>query len=191
MLALGLVEHREVVAVVERQLEHFVYLGVALVLEDLVALVEAAHISEEAELASYLDNVHKDPFVAVGLDHVDALGVASHEVDRGEVHLDVGDIFADVDAWADGVLEYVVAGEVDRAWDGHALVDAHTSDVADDDAEAVVIIHLCHQGQGDVAYDAGRAVKMEVEGPNLDRDDIQASFHLVVQLHCFHYLAVI
>lgn len=188
MLALGLVEHREAAAV-EPQLEHFVYLGAA---QALGALVGASHIFEVAESASFLDNVHKDPFVAVGLDRADALGAASHEVDREVAHLDVDDTFAGADAWADGVLEYVVVGEVDRAWDVHALVDAHTSGAAGDGVEVVATTHLYHQGHQDDAYDAGQAVTMEVVGPNLDRDDSRlASFHLVAQLHCFHYLAVI
>jgi hypothetical protein len=186
VLALGLVEHRE--AAVEPQLEHFVYLGAAQALE---ALVGAIHISEVAESASFLDNVHKDPFVVVDLDRADASGAASHEVVREVVHPDVDDIFAGADAWADGVLEYVVVGEVDRAWDVHALADAHTSGVAGDDVEAVATTHLYHQDHQDDAYDADQAVTMEVVGPNLDHDDSQASFHLVAQLHCFHYLAAI
>lgn len=137
----------------------------------------ASYIFEVAELASFLDNVHKDPFV-VDLDHEDAWGVASHEVGHEVVHLDVGDIFVGVDAWVNDVLEYVVEGEVDRAWDVHALVDAHTSDAAGDDVVAVVTAHLYHQDRQGDAYDADQAaVTMEVEGPNSDRDDIQASFH--------------
>jgi hypothetical protein len=177
VLESGLVEHREVAAV-ERRLEHFAL--------DLAALEGAGHIVEEAELASFLDSVHKDPFAVVDLDRVDALGAALHEVDHGEGHLDVGDIFADVDAWADGVLEYAVAGEVDHAWDGHALADAHTSDAAGDDVEAVVITHLYLQDQGDAYGD--QAVKTEAEDLDLGRGDNPASFHLAVQLHCFHYL---
>jgi hypothetical protein len=186
VLVLGLVERQEVAAV-ERLLEHFVYLGVALAL---VAPVEATHIFEEAVWASFLDNVHKDPFVVVDLDRVGASGAASHgEVDRGEDHLDVDGIFADVDAWADGVLEYVVVAEVDHAWDDRALADVHTLDVAGDDVEAVVIIHLYHHQ--DDAYDVDRAGKMEAVGPNLDHGDSPASFHLAVQLHCFRYSVAI
>jgi hypothetical protein len=132
--------------------------------------------------------VHKDPSAAVGLDRVDALDVASHAGDHVVVLLGVDDISVDVDAWADDVLEYVVVGEEDRASDDHALADAHTSDVAGDDVVAAATAHPSHQDL-DGACDAVQAVKLEVEDPDSDRDDNQASFHWAVQLHYFHYLA--
>lgn len=179
VLAWGLVEHLGAAAV-ELRLEHSAYLEAALALGDLVGVV---HIFEAAESASFPGNEHKDPSV-VGWDRADALDVASH----GEVHvaglLGVDGIFVDVDAWADDDLEYVVAGVEVHAWGGHASVDAHTSDVADDDVEAAVTVHLYRLALDD-AYDAGRAEKLEVVGPNWGHGDSQASFHLGVQLHCF------
>lgn len=105
MLELDLVEHLEE-AVAEHQLEHSVCLEVA----------QVDHIVEVALSASFLYSDHKDPFAAVDLDRVDALDVASSEVGHVEVvRLDVDDIFADVDAWVNDVLEYVVAGVEDHA----------------------------------------------------------------------------
>lgn len=125
-----------------------------------------------------------DPFV-VDWDHVDALDVAFHEVER-EVHLDEDDIVVGVGALQDDVQEYVVEVVVDRAWDDHALADDHTLDVADDGAVVAVTTHLFRL---DDAYDAVQVVTMVVVVLNLDHDDspVLASFHLVDQHHCFHY----
>lgn len=76
MLELVLVEHQGAAA--GHQLEHFVYFGEGLALGPVVA----TRIVEVAVLASFLGNVHKDPFVVADLDHGDALGAAFHEVDR-------------------------------------------------------------------------------------------------------------
>lgn len=167
-------------AVAERLSGHFACLAEELALEDPVG---AVHIFEGVAWASFPDNVHTDPSVAAGWDRAGASGAASREGDRVAARPGADDTSVDVDAWADGVLEYAVAGEEDHAWGARASAGARTSDAAGDGVAAAVTARPYRQDL-DGACDADQAVKLGVEDPDWDRDDIQASFHRVVQLHC-------
>lgn len=163
-------------------MEHFVYFEVELDLELLVAVV---HIVVGASLASSLCNdVHTDPFVAAGLDRVDASDVA-FRVEAHVAQLDADDIFVDGGAWVNDVQEYVVVVG-DHASDDHALAGGRTSDAADDDVVVVATFHLYLLDRHDAYYDAARVAMVVLD---LDHDDSQvlASFRLGDQLHCFHY----
>lgn len=184
MLELVLVEHQEAAA--GHRLEHFVYFGEGLALEGPVA---ATRIFEVASLASYLGNVHMDPFVAADSDHENALGAAFHEVDHAALP-GVGGTFAGAGASVNDALVCAVEVEGAHAWGDRASAGGRTLDV-DGGAEAVETIRLYHQVQND-ACDAQAVPTVGVD-LNWDHGDTQAppTFRWEDQHLCCHYLVEI